>query len=126
MRKDQYIIKNATDEQIIKMVSVYNNNQEYEQSLSILSYCIYECGRNSDTLIKEYLFTIYSFRKYENHNQTRYEYFIEEYDNLIKIIKQKDIALVYLRLIRDKAIKKSYSKIKKKLIKVIENYAKSK
>ena len=122
----QYIITNATDEQIIKTVSIYNNNQEYGQSLSILSYCIYECGRNSDALIKEYLFIIYSFRKYENHNQTRYEYFIEEYDNFIKIIKQKDIALVYLRLIRDKAIKKSYSKTKKKLIKVIENYAKSK
>ena len=122
----QYIIKNATDEQIIKTVSIYNNNQEYGQSLSILSYCIYECGRNSDALIKEYLFTIYSFRKYENHNQTRYEYFIKEYDNFIKIIKQKDIALVYLRLIRDKAIKKSYSKTKKKLIRVIENYAKSK
>lgn len=122
----QYIITNATDDQIIKTVSIYNNNQEYGQSLSILSYCIYECGRNSDALIKEYLFIIYSFRKYENHNQTRYEYFIEEYDNFIKIIKQKDIALAYLRLIRDKAIKKSYSKTKKKLIKVIENYAKSK
>ena len=122
----QYIITNATDEQIIKTVSIYNNNQEYGQSLSILSYCIYECGRNSDALIKEYLFIIYSFRKYENHNQTRYEYFIKEYDNFIKIIKQKDIALAYLRLIRDKALKKSCAKTKKKLIKVIENYAKSK
>ena len=122
----QYIITNATDDQIIKTVSIYNNNQEYGQSLSILSYCIYECGRSSDALIKEYLFIIYSFRKYENHNQTRYEYFIEEYDNFIKIIKQKYISLVYLRLIIDNAIKKSYSKTKKKLIKVIENYAKSK
>jgi predicted GIY-YIG superfamily endonuclease len=72
------------------------------------------------------IFTIYNDKRYDNHNQTRYEYFIEEYNNFIEIIKQKDIALVYLRLIRDKAIKKSYSKTKKKLIKVIENYAKSK
>ena len=73
-----------------------------------------------------YLFVIYNFKKYENNNQTNYEYFIEEYYNFIKILEQKDIALSQLKLIRNKIIKKSYSKMKNKLLKEIEAYAKSK
>ena len=122
----EYILKNANEEHIIKIIYICNNNQDYEQSFNILKHYIYEYEKYSDKLLKEYLFVIYNFKKYENNNQTNYEYFIEEYYNFIKILEQKDIALSYLKLIRNKIIKKSYSKMKNKLLKEIEAYAKGK
>lgn len=120
----EFLFKNITEDQIVGIISIYNNNQDYELSLGLLSYCIYDLRKYSDKIIKEYLFAIYSFKNYQNHNETRYEYFIAEYNNLFDKLANKNICLSYLNLIRNKIIKKSYVKIKKKLTKEIENYAK--
>ena len=120
----EFLFKNITEDQIVGIISIYNNNQDYELSLELLNYCIYDLRKYSDKIIKEYLFTIYSFKNYQNLNETRYEYFIAEYNNLFDKLINKNICLSYLNLIRDKTIKKSYVKIKKKLTKEIENYAK--
>ena len=120
----EFLFKNITEDQIVGIISIYNNNQDYELSLELLNYCIYDLRKYTDKIIKEYLFTIYSFKNYQNHNETRYEYFIAEYNNLFDKLINKNICLSYLNLIRDKTIKKSYVKIKKKLTKEIENYAK--
>lgn len=122
----KYLFENITEDQIIKIVSIYNNNQQYGHSVGILAYCIYDLQKYSDKLIKEYLFAIYNDKTYDNFSENRYEFFIKEYEHLFENIQQKDIGLSYLLLIRNKIIKKSYLKIKKKLTKEIEDYAKSK
>ena len=122
----KYLLENATEEQIIKIISIYNNNQEHNSAAGLLSYCIYEIEKYSDKLIKEYLFAIYNDKTYDNFTENRYEHFIAEYHYLLKHLQQKDICLSYLEIIRNKIIKKSYMKVKKNLIKEIKNYAKGK
>lgn len=122
----EYLFTHTTKDQIVKIASIYCNNQEYSQAIGLLNYCIYELNIFSDKIIKEYLCAIYNFKNYQSFNENRYEYFISEYDRLFDLICQKDICLPYLELIRNKIIKKSHIKIKNKLIKEIKEYAESK
>lgn len=122
----KYLLDHVSEDQFINIVRIYNNNQDHKTTLALLDYYIYELQKYSDKIIKEYLFTIYCFKKYSNLKENRYEYFITEYNNLFNIIENKCIALSFLKLIRNKEIKKFYIKLKKNLIKEVEIYAKSK
>lgn len=122
----EYLLTHITPEQIVRIAKIYNNNQDYGFAFELLSYCIYNLQIYSDAIIKEYLFTIFIFKQYPEANENRYEYFIKEYNYLFNLLTKKDICVSYLKLIRDKIIKKSYATMKKKLIKEIENYAKGK
>ena len=120
----EYLLTHIAPEQIVRIAKIYNNNQDYGFAFELLSYCIYNLQIHSDVIIKEYLFTIFIFKQYPEVNENRYEYFIKEYNYLFNLLAKKDICVSYLKLIRDKIIKKSYATMKKKLIKEIENYAK--
>ena len=118
-----YLLTNATESQIIKIISIYSNNQDYEQAIELLKYCIYDLHKYSDSLIREYLILIYNFKNYKNSNQTNYEYFISEYNNLIDKLENKNICISFLTLIRNKLITKSYLKMKNKLLREMRKYA---
>ena len=46
----KYLFENITEDQIIKIISICNNNQDYEQSTGLLSYYIYELQKYSDKI----------------------------------------------------------------------------
>lgn len=119
----QYILTNATTDQIMKLMLIYSNNQQYKEVVALLSFCIYDLHNYNDKIIYQYLFAIYNFKGYQDFEMTNYEYFISEYFNLLEFLEIKHKYKYLVKAIRNKIIKKSYVKLKKKLMKEMEHYA---
>lgn len=109
-----YIIENSNVKQFKKIISVYNNNSMYEQSLEILSKKMKLKNFDLDeVLIYEYLFVIYKLKKYE--------LFIFEYDKKLNCLKNKSLQLALLKNIDNKLLEKSVKRKKNKLLRKIKN-----